>query len=142
MKDIVKAAGILAVDKNTGKVLLVKRSPLCTYPNTWATIGGGMNPEENDPRDAAVREFKEEVQPDEPYKLSKKPFFITDDGNVKFYTYLGIFENKFVPVLNEENTEYGWFDMNSMPDDMLPACKLLFDKRGKEISGILDKFSQ
>ena len=142
MKDTVKAAGILAVDKNTGKVLLVKRSPLCTHPDTWATVGGGVNPDEDDTRDAAVREFKEEVQPDEPYRLSKKPFFVTDDGYVRFYTYLGLFENKFVPVLNEENTEYGWFDMDSMPDEMLPACKLLFSKKGDEIKGMLDRLSQ
>lgn len=142
MKDIVKAAGILAVDKNTGKVLLVKRSPLCTHPNTWATVGGGVNPDENNPRDAAVREFKEEVQPDEPYQLSKKPFFITEDGFVKFYTYLGLFDNKFVPVLNEENTDYGWFDMDSMPEELLPACKLLFSKRRDKIREILDKLSQ
>ena len=142
MKDIVKAAGILAVDKNTGKVLLVKRSPLCTQPNTWATVGGGVNPDEDNPRDAAVREFKEEVQPDEPYQLSKKPFFITEEGSLRFYTYLGLFENKFVPVLNEENTDYGWFDMDSMPQEMLPACKLLFDKRGADIREMLNKLSQ
>lgn len=72
MKESFQAAGILAIDKNTGDVLLIKRSPLCTNPNLWATVGGGIDYGES-PRDASIREFKEEVQPDEPYQLSKKP---------------------------------------------------------------------
>jgi ADP-ribose pyrophosphatase YjhB (NUDIX family) len=140
MEQTFKAAGILAIDRNTGCMLLVKRSPLCTHPNTWATVGGGID-EGEDPRDAAIREFKEEVQPDEPYKLSRKPIFISENGNVKFYTYLGVFDSKFVPALNEENIEYGWFNMDSMPDEMLPACKLLFSKKRDQIEGMIRKFS-
>lgn len=141
MENKVRAAGILAVDKNSGCILLVKRSPLCTQPNKWATVGGGIDEGEDDPRDAAVREFKEEVQPDNPYRLTKKPFFITDDGYVKFYTYLGIFDSKFVPILNEENTEYGWFEIDSLPEDLLPACKLLFKKKGEELRAVIERVS-
>lgn len=138
MDKITKAAGILAVDKNSGKVLLIKRSPLCPQPNLWANVGGRMDPEETDPRATAIREFKEEVQPDEPYELSRIPFFITNEGPLRFYTYIGFFKNKFVPVLNEENTDYGWFDLDELPEDLLPACKLIFEKRKKDIARIMN----
>lgn len=141
MKEKIKAAGILAVDQNSGKVLLIKRSPLCDQPNFWANVGGRMDPDETDPRITAIREFKEEVQPDEPYELSKTPFFIINDGPLKFYTYIGFFKNKFVPVLNEENSDYGWFDLDELPENLLPACKIIFKKRKKDILRIMNKIA-
>jgi len=98
-----------------------------------------MDPDESDSRVTAIREFKEEVQPDEPYDLSKLPFFVTLEGPVKFYTYLGLFNSRFVPILNEENTEYGWFDIDELPEDLLPACKFIFDKKRKELKRIIAK---
>lgn len=140
METDMKAAGILAIDMNTGKVLLVKRSSLCSHPGTWAAVGGKVDDEDSTPRIAAVREFKEEVQPDEPYELSKLPFSINYDGHVKFYTYIGIFKNSFVPVLNEENTEYGWFELGFLPDKMLPACLEMFQDKKEAIERVIRKF--
>lgn len=139
MKEEIRASGILAVNKNTGRVLLVKRSKLCPEPDLWANVGGKMDPDEVDPRVTAIREFKEEVQPDEPYDLSKLPLTVTMEGPVKFYTYLGLFENEFVPVLNEENTEYGWFDFDDLPEKLLPACDLIFRNKSGQIKRLLRK---
>jgi 8-oxo-dGTP pyrophosphatase MutT (NUDIX family) len=127
------AAGILAIDKNTGDILLVKRSGLVPNPNKWATVGGKKDPEDENTRVTAIREFSEEVQPDGSYKLSKLPFFINETKNLKFYTYLGVFDNKFVPILNEENADYGWFNINDLPEDLLDACKFMFESRGEEL---------
>lgn len=127
------AAGILAIDKNTGDILLVKRSKLVPNPNKWATVGGKKDPEDENTKETAIREFGEEVQPDIPYKISKKPFYINENERLKFYTYLGIFENKFVPILNEENIEYGWFDLNELPDNLLPACEEMFAEKMEDL---------
>lgn len=132
------AAGILAVDKNSGEILLIKRSSLVPNPNKWAVVGGKKDPEDENTRVAAIREFKEEVQPDVPYKLSKLPFFINENKHLKFYTYLGIFDNKFVPILNEENLEYGWFKLNELPEDLLPACRLMFDEKGEQLMDFIE----
>lgn len=134
------AAGILAIDKITGKILLVKRSSLCPEPNTWANVGGKVDDDDPSPRHAAIREFKEEVQPDSAYFLSKKPFFINENEHLKFYTYLGLFENKFVPILNEENIEYDWFDINDLPHNLMPACKLLFDVKKNHLIKIIKNY--
>lgn len=133
------AAGILAVDKNTGDILLIKRSNLVPNPNKWAVVGGKKDPEDENTRVAAIREFKEEVQPDTAYQLSKLPFFINENKYLKFYTYIGFFDNKFVPILNEENTDYGWFSLNELPEDLLSACRLMFDTRGNDLKKIIEK---
>lgn len=133
------AAGILAVDKNTGDILLIKRSLLVPNPNTWAVVGGKKDPEDENTRVAAIREFKEEVQPDAPYSLSKLPFFINENKYLKFYTYLGLFDNKFVPILNEENIDYGWFNLDELPDNMLPACKLMFKEKRAELKKFINE---
>lgn len=132
------AAGILAIDKNTGNILLVKRSNIVPNPNKWATVGGKKDPEDKDTRITAIREFTEEVQPDSQYLLSKEPFFINENKNLKFYTYLAVFDSKFVPILNEENIDYGWFNIFELPNDMLDACKLMFQKRGKDLLGFIN----
>lgn len=126
-------AGVLAIDKNTGEILLIKRSMLVPNPNKWAVVGGKKDEEDKDTREAAVREFNEEVQPDTAYKLSKLPFFINENKYLKFYTYLGIFDSRFVPVLNEENIDYGWFNLDDLPEDLLPACKMMFQEKGDEL---------
>lgn len=140
MNDKTYAAGILAIDKLTGKILLIKRSKLCPEPNTWANVGGKVDDDDLSPRHAAIREFKEEVQPDSAYLLSKKPFFINENKHLKFYTYLGLFENKFVPILNEENIEYDWFDINDLPDNLMPACKLLFKLKKNHLNKIIKNY--
>lgn len=132
-------AGILAIDKNTGEILLIKRSSLVPNPNTWAVVGGKKDEEDENIRVAAIREFKEEVQPDIAYKLSKLPFFVNENKYLKFYTYLGVFDNKFVPVLNEENIEYGWFELDQLPENLLHACKLMFDEKGDELAEFIKK---
>jgi 8-oxo-dGTP pyrophosphatase MutT (NUDIX family) len=131
------AAGILAIDKNTGEILLVKRSELVPNPNKWATVGGKKDPEDENTRVTAIREFGEEVQPDTSYVLSKLPFFINENKYVKFYTYLGIFDNKFVPILNEENLEYGWFNINNLPENLLEGCRIMFEEKGEELMNFI-----
>lgn len=133
------AAGILAIEKETGKILLILRSNLCPQPNTWSNVGGKMDPEDENPKTTAIREFKEEVNPDDFYMISKMPFFINEDRFLKFYTYLAIFEKKFVPVLNEENIDYGWFDLDDLPDNVMPACQFLFEKKHGDIKKIIEK---
>lgn len=139
MEQKLLGAGVLAVDKNSGDILLVKRSELVPNPNKWAIAGGKKDEQDQDTREAAIREFKEEVQPDTAYGLSKKPFFINQNKYIKFYTYLGLFDNKFVPVLNEENSEYGWFNIDQLPEDLLPACSLLFKEKYTELRNFIQK---
>lgn len=135
------AAGILAVDKISGKILMIKRSILCPEPNTWANVGGKVDQDDLSVRDAAIREFKEEVQPDSPYLLSKKPFFINENEHLKFYTYLAFFDNKFVPILNEENIDYNWFDLDELPQNLLPACRLLFNMKKNDLKKIISFYT-
>jgi len=73
------------------------------------------------------------VQPDEPFLVSKKPFFINSNNFLTFYTFIGLFNNKFVPSLNDENLEARWFNLDDLPDHLMPECKLLFDTKKEDL---------
>ena len=52
---------------------------------------------------------------------------------------MGLFDNKFVPSLNEENSDYGWFNLNDLPNDLLPACLLMFKEKKDELEKFIEK---
>ncbi len=78
-------AGIIAIDKNTGKILLGRRGFDGVYPNTWCIFGGTFDKKDTVPKNTAIREFLEETKCESPFKFSKNPFFIDEDNHVKFY---------------------------------------------------------
>ncbi len=123
-------AGILAIDKKTGKILLGRRGLKGQQPNTWCIFGGTFDDKDVIPKTTAVREFFEETKCPNAFKCSKEPFYIDEDNHVKFYTHIGIFDNMFIPKLNSENIDYGWFDLDKLPDNLHPGFeKLVSEKR-------------
>ena len=136
MKKII-GGGILAIDKNTGRILLGRRGLKGSEPNTWAPFGGTFDIKDNIPRTTAIREFHEECGCKCPYLLSKKPFFINDDNHVKFYTYLGLFDEQFPVKINSESLDYEWFDINLLPDNLHPGVKELFEEKKEDIQTLI-----
>lgn len=123
------AAGILPICPLTKRVLLVKRGPTQSGPNTWASFGGGFEEDKDDnPKDAAKREFYEETFYSGPYKISKLPLYINESNHLKFYTYLGIFDEEFIPDLEraQEGIDYGWFYLDNLPDNLLTGVAEMF----------------
>jgi hypothetical protein len=116
---MIQAAGILFVDE-TGHVLLAKRAD----NGAWACAGGHIDPGEA-PEQAAVREAQEELGgcPD-----GARAFFCrTTYQGCDFTTFIQRVK-RFTPQLNEENTEFGWFDPNFLPDPMLWASAATIKK--------------
>jgi 8-oxo-dGTP pyrophosphatase MutT (NUDIX family) len=103
----------------SGKVLLLKRSSTeGNYKGHWALPGGKADAGENAPQ-VADRECLEEI--------GRKPSGITLLNRVKtplgfdFYTYETQADSEFVPRLNAEHTEFGWFPRGALPEPMHPA---------------------
>ena len=71
-------AGIFAIDKHTGKILLCKRGLDGSYPESWATFGGTFEERDVTPKETAKREFKEEG-------IVGKPFTM-DGASLREYT--------------------------------------------------------
>lgn len=112
------SAGVLVKCQSTGKFLLIKRSELCSKPNTWSLVSGGIE-EDEDIVTGLKREVSEELQIN-PDKIEYHLKSIEENNGNRFYYFLGFTDNEFIPTLNEENTDWGWFDKKELPSPLYP----------------------
>lgn len=99
-------AGVLFFCPATGNFLWVKRSNEGDFGGHWCCGGGGV--EDHETIEQGVRrEVREELGYDEPYVLEHmhrtqvSPTFI-------YHNHLAKVDREFVPVLNDEHTQYVW----------------------------------
>lgn len=130
-------AGILAIEKIEGKILMGRRGMKGQSPNTWAPFGGTFDKKDEIPRNTAIREFLEETKCAEKFLMEKTPIYVCEDNHVKFYSYIGIFEFPFIPQINSENLEFGWFDFNHLPENLHPGVKEMFEVKHQQIEDII-----
>lgn len=115
------AAGTLLISNDTGRFLLVKRGNLGSEPGTWASVGGGIDHLEK-PLDAAKRELYEETKIDpEQVRIEFKFFERQTFKDTEYYFFLGYCDDELGCRLNEENTDWGWFDMENLPRPLFPT---------------------
>lgn len=96
------------------KILLLKRSSLenMWMPNKWALVGGGIEKNET-PEQACKREIFEETG----LKINKfiETFSIERHGDSIEHVFACKYDGDLDDItLNEENSNYGWFDLNEM----------------------------
>jgi 8-oxo-dGTP pyrophosphatase MutT (NUDIX family) len=140
------AAGILPICKETGRILLAKRASNVDYPNLWAGFGGKLEQDkgenEENITEVVKREFLEETAYKSYYSLIPAYIYTSTDGSVKYYNFIGLFENEFDPKLNDEHTEYQWFSLNEIQaipaDDIHFGIKLLI----LNSSDVIKKFAK
>lgn len=132
-------AGIIAIEKTEGRILLGRRGLKGNQPNTWAPFGGTFDEEDQIPKNTAIREFLEETKCKTPFMMGKNPFYICEDNHVKFYSYVGLFNEPFIPELNSENLEFGWFYFDKLPENLHPGVKEMFDIKNNEMKNIINK---
>ena len=130
-------AGVLAIDKHSGKVLVARRGMSGGYPNTWATFGGTFEDKDVTPKQTAKREFWEETSIDVPYEISTKPSYIDSNNFIDFYTYLAIFDGQPKVQINEESLGYAWVDLENMPFNLIPGLEELLKTKGKELKNLI-----
>jgi dATP pyrophosphohydrolase len=81
----------------TGKVLMLRRAD---DPDFWQSVTGSLSWEENEPRQAAVRELREET--------GLEAEDLQDAGLTHRYTILPQWRHRYAPEV-KENTEYVYF---------------------------------
>lgn len=123
---MIKAAGFLFEYKGT--VLLLKRAE----DGLWGFPGGHVEAGETD-REAAERECVEEMGAFPEGKVKWSVRQRRDD--VEYTTICSVLNAPFKPVLNEEHTEYRWFNVNALPDNCHPnifdaVARLSLDELG------------
>ena len=132
-------AGIFAIDKNSGKILLCKRGLDTSFSEMWAVFGGTFEETDVTPKKTAKREFYEETGSDVNDQISKEPFFINSNRLIDFYTYLGIFNGQPEIRINEESLSYGWFDIDNLPKNIIPGLNDMLNEKTPEIKEIIKK---
>jgi len=134
-------AGLLAIDKHSGQILLCRRGMGGSFPNTWATFGGSFDEEDGTPKQTAKREFWEETGVKVPYQISSEPFYLNSDRFIDFYTYLGVFDGKPEIIINEENLGYAWVDLENIPFNLIPGFRELLDAKMKDLKIIISQIT-
>ena len=105
--------------KSEGQVLLVRRSETASkYPNFWAVPMGHVKSGETS-KEGAYREFYEETKLDiDPNSL----VYLTTLKDSKYNRILKIYttelEGQPEPELDEEHSDWGYYDVKSLPHPM------------------------
>ena len=132
-------AGILMVDLSSGKILLGRRDLNSSNPNTWSIFGGTYDEKDGHPKETAKREFREETKIDIPYQISTVPIHIYNDNQITFYTYAGLVNSQFQVKLSDESLGYGWFELDTLPKNLLPGFLITLNEKHDLIKNIIDK---
>lgn len=120
--------------------MLVRRGLDQSNPGTWATFGGKFEKgEDKDPKQNAIREFVEESGYKGKFKISNKPLDVHYTNHLQFYTFVGLFDEEFVPDLSsaDEAIDYGWFYLGEFPSELLPGVGEMFDSKMKTLRNII-----
>ena len=117
-------AGALFMSSSTGRIMLNFRAPYKTHKLTWS-LWGGMIEEGESPKQCLEREMKEEMGfiPD----ISKfYPFDVyqSKDKNFKYYSFICVVENEFIPTLNKESAGYCWVDLGTWPKPLHNGARI------------------
>ena len=118
-------AGIALIIK--GHVLLCKRSPeMENYPNTWSVPAGHVEVGETT-LVCAVRELYEETNITA-IESATKLAGVIDKKVGLFYLYYTEIPKFYVPLLDCEHVDFGYFKIDSLPNPMDPDMIRLIKK--------------
>jgi 8-oxo-dGTP diphosphatase len=133
MEDIIEVATAVPYNSEKNKFLIAKRTEDTEiHPSKWNFPGGKIEDEE--PRDAVLRELKEETGLIGEIIQSGDSFVLdTEDGKFEIYPFLVKVDSS--PELNQEHTEYRWIDPGEL--DQLETVKGL--KKDLKHVGVLDE---
>jgi ADP-ribose pyrophosphatase YjhB (NUDIX family) len=118
--------GVLIKASNTNRYFLMLRSTKALNPLTWGLISGGIN-ENEDILDGLKREIREECSID-PSIIQFKQINEEEVRDGVFYYYQGLTDSEFIPTLDFENLDWGWFDKEDLPEPLFPNLKSKIDK--------------
>ncbi len=134
------ASGVLPFCKETGRFLIIRRGFNQSNPGMWACFGGKFEPGvDKNPKDNAKREFTEESGYTGRYRISRFPLYVNSDNHSVFYTYVGLFNEEFVPDLENGNEaiDFGWFYLDEMPEALLYGFKEAIEKKHNTLKNII-----
>lgn len=114
----VKYANMIILSPNEDEILILKRSNReKPWPNQYCFPGGHIDLKDKNPKEAAIRELKEETGIEltwhEEFKIKQYDIIKHDKNNSICYYYITTLEEKPNIKLSKEHSEYEWFNDKS-----------------------------
>jgi ADP-ribose pyrophosphatase YjhB (NUDIX family) len=118
--------GTIFVSTKTHRILLNLRAQHKTHSMCWS-LWGGMIEDGEQPKDALLRELTEEMGsvPDIE-KIYPFDVYQSKDKHFKYYSFVSVVEDEFIPELNRESCGYCWIDLGEWPKPMHQGAKISF----------------
>lgn len=132
-----QGAGSIVIARSTGNILLPHRSRSVQEPNTWGVWGGAIDQDEN-PAEAAKRELQEEAGYSGTINII--PLSVFQKNNFKYYNFLAIVDDEFVPKLNGETQNYTWTTLDNLPKPLHFGLEWVLSKDCNKIKSAIDSF--
>lgn len=139
------SAGVLPIAKSTGRILIHKRGPKITQPNTWCNYGGGSYVGETQ-KQTAKREFKEESGYKGYVELIRS--YTHFKSGFKFQNFIGLVDREFTPKINVktvdgdiEASDYRWLtfeELMKFRGKLHPGFEKLLKSKENQIKDIIN----
>lgn len=118
------ACGAIFLSANTKRVLLNLRAPYKTHQLTWSLWGGMVEGKES-PKECLLREIYEEMG----YipaikKINPFDVYESNDGHFRYYSFICVVDNEFIPEINREAVGYCWTKLGVWPEPMHQGAKI------------------
>ena len=112
-----KYGGVLLICGD--KFLLGQRSKDTSFPNSWSLFGGKIEKGES-VLEGIKRELYEETKIKSD-NIRFVPFEVQWGMGYPYHFYLGYCDEEYKCQINEENQNWGWFDLNTIPKPLFPS---------------------
>lgn len=119
-------SGCLVYARNTGRFMVGLRSEGVLEPFTWGTWGGAV-PQGMSPEDSALLELSEETGFSEDVELVHVYQFRDEKSGFIYDNYLAVIDDEFIPSLNWENVDFGWFGQGEFPSPLHDGLRVLLE---------------
>lgn len=118
-------AGVLVVAQSTGRVLLCQRADDIANGCTWSVFGGRVDGSE-EPEEAAARELFEEAGIDIDGRELELIHERQKGKGGTYYTFVLVVSRENKPKINDESSDFGWFDIDDLPEPLHPGLEEMF----------------
>ena len=113
------SAGVMIKCTKTDKIFLALRSKGGRNGETWNLIAGGIEDSDESVLEGLKREITEELQID-PELIDYTFIRKEEEKNQDFHYYEVFTKSEFIPTLDHENLDWGWYDKDKLPSPLYP----------------------
>lgn len=121
-----RGAGAIIYARSTGRYLLQLRSNDVEQPGTWGVWGGAID-EGDEAEDCVRAEVAQETRYRGPMDVHFVVDYVDEGTGFRYSNFVAVVEDEFVPVLNWEGKDFGWFETGEWPEPMHFGLSFLLD---------------